>query len=114
MKKCNSDAHKNIVISIKDNMLEENSLQKLCNIYKAIGETSRMKIVLALMENDLCVYHISETTGQKQSLTSHQLSILKNNKIIKSRREGQLIIYSIADEHIKSIIKMSIQHLECL
>jgi len=114
MTNCNNDKHIKAVELSKINSLSDDLLIELSNIYKAIGEVSRLKIIHALMQSDLCVYHISEITGQKQSLTSHQLSILKSNKIIKSKREGQMIIYSIADEHIKSIINMSLEHLGCL
>ena len=114
MTDCRIDFHSETAEKAKAHMLNEETLVNLCKIYKTIGEPSRMKIILSLIEGDMCVYHICESTGLKQSLTSHQLSVLKQGNIIKSRREGQNIIYSIADGHIKSIIEMSLIHLKCL
>lgn len=114
MTDCKEHSHERAMQAAKDNALSDEVLQEISGIYKAIGEPSRLKILLALTEGDMCVYHISEVTGQKQSLTSHQLRVLKSSNIVKSRREGQTIIYSIADEHIKAIINMSLIHLNCL
>ena len=61
----------------------------------------------------MCVYHIAEATGGKQSAVSHQLRVLKDNKIVKSRRDGKNILYSVADEHVAKIIEMSKIHLHC-
>ena len=86
---------------------------RMCAAFKAIGEPSRMKILLALMEGEMCVYHIAHAVDGLQSNVSHQLRLLKDAKIIRSRREGKNILYSIADEHIASIILMSKAHLHC-
>jgi ArsR family transcriptional regulator len=111
---CKNDTHNFAQISIKNNNISDDIIKEVCSIYKAIGEASRLKIILALLEGDMCVYHISEYTGLKQSLTSHQLGILKQNNVIKSRKDGQLVIYSIADEHIRAIVNMSLEHVKCL
>lgn len=78
-----------------------------------LGEPNRMKIILALMEGELCVYHICEIVGGKQSAVSQHLRKLKDNHIVKSRKDGTQVLYSIADEHIYSIVKSALEHTHC-
>lgn len=75
-----------------------------------LGEPSRMKIILALMEGELCVYHICEITGGKQSAVSQHLRKLKDNRLIKSRKVATQVLYSIDDEHVYSIVKIALEH----
>ncbi len=111
---CNHEReHELVVERAKENMPDAEAILTAANIFKVLGEPSRLKIILALMEGELCVYHIVEICGGNQSATSHQLRILKDNRVVKSRREGQNILYSIADDHIREIIKMSEAHLSC-
>lgn len=93
--------------------ISQSDIEKLCSVYKALGEVSRLKILLALMAGEMCVYHISECTNLKQSLTSHQLKVLKNSNLVSGRREGQLILYKLADDHVRDIINQSLIHLNC-
>lgn len=97
----------------RKNMPAEETVVQMCTAFKVIGEPSRMKILLALMEGEMCVYHIAEAVEGNQSNVSHQLRILKDARIIRSRREGKNILYSIADEHIASIVLMSKAHVHC-
>ena len=76
-------------------------------------ESSRLKIVLALMHGECCVYHLVEAVGGTQSGVSHQLRVLKDNKIVKSRRAGQSVFYSIADAHIMEMVEVAIAHTAC-
>ena len=105
--------HDMLALRAKKQMPAEEDLARMCAAFKAIGEPSRMKILLALMEGEMCVYHITRAVEGLQSNVSHQLRLLKDAKIIRSRREGKNILYSIADEHIASIILMSKAHLHC-
>lgn len=105
--------HERLVAEIERTMPGEGDIELMCRAFKALGEPCRMKILLALMQGELCVYHIAEVTGGQQSATSHQLRILRDSNIIKSRREGKTVLYSIADEHVREIIEMSEKHLEC-
>lgn len=107
------EEHEAVVTKAKENMPDGDGIITVANIFKVMGEPSRLKIILALMEGELCVYHICEICGGTQSATSHQLRVLKDNRVIKSRREGQNVLYSIADEHIRSIIKACEEHLYC-
>ncbi|MBQ8884821.1 MAG: winged helix-turn-helix transcriptional regulator [Clostridia bacterium] len=88
-------------------------LERVCNMFRVLAEPSRMKIVLALKEGELCVYHIVEACGGTQSAVSHQLRVLKDNRVIKCRREGQNVLYSLADAHILKILEMSEEHMSC-
>lgn len=109
----NMQEHEAVAKKAKANIWKEGDLEKICNTYRVLGEPSRMKIVLALTEGEMCVYHIVEACGGTQSAVSHQLRVLKDNRIIKSRREGQNVLYSIADEHIYEMIRIGEEHMSC-
>lgn len=113
MKECLTHQHDKIREKLlgSDEYIE--SVEKTSMIFSLLGEPSRMKIVLALMEGELCVYHICEITGGKQSATSQHLRKLKDNHIVKARKEANQVLYSIADEHIATIIKTAIEHQGC-
>ena len=81
--------------------------------FKAISEPSRLKILLALSGGELCVEHITEAVGGNQSAVSHQLKTLKDNRIVKCRREGKKILYSVSDWHIMTMLELSKEHLGC-
>ena len=105
--------HEEAVKRAKERMPNEENIERVCNTFRVIGEPSRMKIVLALLQGEMGVYHIVEACGGTQSAVSHQLRVLKDNRIIKSRRDGQNVLYSIADEHIVKIIQISEEQLNC-
>lgn len=81
--------------------------------FKALCEPSRLKILLALSNGELCVEHITEAVGGNQSAVSHQLKTLKDNRIVKCRRSGKKILYSVSDWHIMAMIELSKEHLNC-
>ena len=111
---CNcAEEHGNTAHRAKENMPTEENVERMTNTFRVLSEQSRLRIVSALLEGEMCVYHIQEVCGGTQSGVSHQLRILKDNRVIKSRREGQNVVYSIADEHIVKIVKLSREHLEC-
>ena len=103
--------HEASVQKVRCSMPSEEDVATMCAAFKALGEPSRMKILLALAEGEMCVYHMA-VEGQ-QSAVSHQLRILRDSRIIKSRRDGKNILYSLADEHVAKIIEMSREHLSC-
>lgn len=105
--------HAVLVQKAKENMPEDQKLFVMCDMLKLLGEPSRMKIVVALMQGEMCVLHIVEAVGGNQSAVSQQLKQLKNGKLIKSRRDGKNILYSIADEHVLEIVQMSMEHACC-
>lgn len=94
-------------------MPNDDQIAEMAARFKAISEPSRLKILLALSCGELCVEHITSAVGGNQSAVSHQLKTLKDNKIIKSRRSGKQIIYSISDGHIMTMIAVAKEHLNC-
>ncbi len=97
----------------KESRLKEEEMQKVCAVFRMLSEPSRMKIVLALMQGQMCVYHLAEVTEGSVSAVSHQLKLLREEKIVKTNRLGKHIEYSIADEHVLKIVQMALQHLTC-
>lgn len=95
------------------NMPTQEKIEKLSSEFKAISEPSRLKILLALREGEMCVYHIVEAVGGNQSAVSHQLRILRDNRIIKARRDGQNIVYSLADAHVLAVLELALAHVGC-
>ena len=101
----------NIIEKIKEEKITEEQLMDLAELYKVFGDTTRIKILFSLLSKELCVCDIAGELNMNQSAVSHQLKILKQNKLIKSRREGKLIFYSLADEHVFTIIFQGIEHI---
>ncbi|WP_022668056.1 ArsR/SmtB family transcription factor [Desulfospira joergensenii] len=83
----------------------------MADIFKALSDPSRLKIVLALACREHCVCDIAVICGQTDSAVSHQLRILRTLKIVKNRREGKIIYYSLSDDHVRTLIKMSLDHI---
>lgn len=89
----------------------DDSLCNLANLYKIFGDKTRIKILCVLLNTELCVCDISEFIGMSVSAVSHQLRILKQAKLVKYRREGKSIIYSLSDDHVKKILHNGIDHV---
>lgn len=98
----------------RKNMPAQEEIEAVCAGFKAISEPSRFKILLALRQGEMCVYHIVQAVGGTQSAVSHQLRILRDNRIIKARRDGQNIVYSLADAHIVAVLELACAHLNCI
>lgn len=96
-----------------ENMPPDGEVERVAASFKAISEPSRLKILFALRHGEMCVFHIVEAVGGAQSAVSHQLRLLKANGIVKSRRDGQNIVYSLADEHIVAVLELACTHLHC-
>ena len=114
MTECNhKDEHSRSAERAKANMPSDGEVERVCAAFKAFSEPSRMKILLALRQGELCVFHIVEAAGGTQSAVSHQLRILRANGIVKARRDGQNIVYSLADEHVTALLELACAHLNC-
>lgn len=113
MKSCFTDKHEIIRKKLSDSDKFLSGVEEASRIFAMLGEPVRMKIILALMEGELCVYHICEITGGKQSAISQHLRKLKDSKIIKSRKEANQVLYSICDEHIFNIVNTALEHSKC-
>lgn len=97
---------------IFDEMPPEEILYDLAEIFKIFGDSTRIKILYTLFESELCVRDIAKILNMSQNAVSHQLRVLKNNKLVRFRKEGKNVYYSLADDHVYSIIKMGMEHLE--
>ncbi len=113
MENCYTHKHEIIKEKLNNSSDYKTAVEDMSNMFSLLGEETRMKILLALMEGELCVYHICEITGGKQSAISQHLRKLKDNHIIKSRKEANQVLYSINDEHIVKIIDMALEHRNC-
>ncbi|XPV53174.1 MAG: ArsR/SmtB family transcription factor [Halarcobacter ebronensis] len=103
--------HSNEVEKVKETLINEETLYDVAELFKAYADTTRIKIISVLKEEELCVGAISELINVSQSAVSHQLRVLKNSKIVKPRREGKQMYYSLDDEHIKKIYDMGLEHI---
>lgn len=96
---------------IADILPDDEILYDLAELFKVFGDSTRVKILYALFESELCVQDMAQILNISQSAVSHQLQILKANKLVKYRREGKAIYYSLADEHVCSIINQGMEHV---
>ena len=104
--------HSEIYETIKKDTPPEEILYDLAELFKVFGDSTRIKILFLLFESELCVCAIAELLGATQSAVSHQLKVLKVNKLVKTRREGKTIYYSLADTHVHDIIALGLEHIE--
>ena len=103
--------HGAILQAVRQEMPPEELLCDLSDLFKVFGDTTRMRILYSLFESELCVCAITELLGMTQSAISHQLRALKNARLVKSRRDGKTVFYSLADEHVKTILGQGIEHV---
>lgn len=104
--------HEETVAAVRKQMPDEDDLYDLAELYKVFGDSTRIKILYVLFAAELCVYDIAQLLGMTQSAVSHQLRILKNNKLVKFRREGKTVFYALDDDHVRSILKLGMEHLD--
>ena len=105
------EVHENLVHQIEDGMPNEENIQKLADFYKVFGDVTRVKILCVLFQSELCVCDLAEVLGMTQSAVSHQLRVLKQAKLVKNRRDGKIVYYSLADAHIQSILNQGMEHI---
>ena len=91
--------------------LKESDLYILTEFFKVLGNPARIRILLLLMEQDANVSDLAEQLGMTQSAVSHQLNLLKSNKLVKRRRDGKMIFYALADEHVEMVIEKGTDHI---
>ena len=103
--------HEDIINKVKEAMPEETKLYDLAELFKVLGDTTRIKILYALFESEMCVCDIAVLLGMSQSAVSHQLRILRQNKLVKFRKEGKVVYYSLADDHVKKIFEQGFDHI---
>ncbi len=103
--------HENIVDKVKNKMPREEKLYDLAELFKVFGDTTRIKILYALFEEEMCVCDIAALLGMTQSAISHQLRVLKAAGLVKYRREGKIVYYSLDDDHVKNIFDQGFIHI---
>ena len=96
---------------LKEKMPEEETLYDLAELFKVFGDSTRMRILCALFESELSVSEISELLEMSQSAISHQLRVLKQAMLVKNRRDGKIIYYSLADDHVYTIFNQGLSHI---
>ncbi|MBS5518614.1 MAG: helix-turn-helix transcriptional regulator [Clostridiales bacterium] len=104
--------HQDVVNKVKQDMPQDETLYDLAELFKVFGDSTRIKILYALFEAELCVCDIAQLLSVSQTAVSHQLRVLKNNKLVKFRKEGKNVFYSLADDHVRRIIDQGIEHVE--
>ncbi|MGI6123235.1 MAG: ArsR/SmtB family transcription factor [Acetivibrionales bacterium] len=103
--------HDDIVNKIKDNMPEEDNLYDLAELFKVFGDSTRIKIIWALFESEMCVCDIAYLLNMTQSAISHQLRVLKSARLVRYRKSGKTVYYSLDDSHVKQIFEMGMEHI---
>ena len=108
---CN-DIHEDIVNETKNKMPEDEMLYDLAELFKVFGDTTRIKILYALFSNEMCVCDIANLLNMTQSAISHQLRVLKQARLVKFRKEGKTVYYSLDDSHISQIFDCGLNHIQ--
>lgn len=110
--RCDCDViHDDIVAKVKENMPEVESLYDLAELFKVFGDSTRVRILWALDSSEMCVCDIAYLLNMTQSAISHQLRVLKQAELVKSRRDGKIVYYSLADEHVRTIFDQGLSHI---
>lgn len=110
---CDStELHEDLIQKVTEHMPEEEELYDLAELFKVFGDSTRIRILYVLFEAEVCVCDIAEALHMTQPAISHQLRILKQAKLIKNRREGKSVYYSLADGHVRTIIAQGREHIE--
>lgn len=108
---CN-EVHEELLKIVNETMPEETELYDLAELFKVFGDSTRIRILFVLFEAEVCVCDLAKVLNMTQSAISHQLRILKQNKLVNSRREGKSVFYSLADGHVRTIIAHGREHIE--
>ena len=103
--------HQDVVDHVKERMPEDEVLLDLADTFKLFSDSTRLKILYALTEAEMCVCDISALLGMSKSSVSHQLQVLKQSNLIKYRKAGRVVYYSLADDHVKTICRMGMEHV---
>ena len=103
--------HKEVVEYVKNKLPKEETLYDLAELFKVFGDSTRIKIICSLFESEMCVCDLSVLLNISQSAISHQLRVLKSARLVKFRRAGKVIYYSLDDEHIKQIFDAGLHHI---
>ena len=106
------EKHVDNLKKIKKDMPKEETLFDIAELFKVFGDSTRMKIICLLFKSEMCVCDIAELISATQSAVSHQLRVLKQAKLVKYRKEGKTVFYSLSDKHVEIIFNMALEHIE--
>ena len=104
--------HEKVIEQVQEEMPEEEILYDLAELFKVFGDSTRIKILYVLFQSEMCVCDIAELLNMSQSAISHQLRVLKQAQLVKYRREGKTVFYSLADAHVNTILNQGLEHIE--
>lgn len=104
--------HEDIVQKVNEQMPEEDKLYDLADFFKVFADSTRIKMLYVLMCSEMCVCDLAQILNMTQSAISHQLRTLKQMDLVRNRREGKTVFYSLADSHIKTILSQGLDHIE--
>lgn len=103
--------HNELLLRVRSDLPTDELLSDLSDLFKLFADSTRVKILYALFESEMCVCAIAELLGMTQSAISHQLRALKQSKLVKYRREGKTVFYSLADGHVRTILDQGMEHV---
>lgn len=104
-------AHEDVVEKVRRELPGEDTLYDLTELFRIFGDSTRVRILYVLFEAEMCVCDIAQLLGMTQSAISHQLQVLKKAKLVRYRREGKTIFYSLADGHVRAILDQGMEHI---
>lgn len=107
-----TEVHQELLKIVEETLPDEVELSNLAELFKVFGDSTRIKILFVLFEAEVCVCDLAQALNMTQSAISHQLKILKQSKLVKSRRDGKSVFYSLADGHVRTIIAQGREHIE--
>lgn len=107
----NSEVHEELLRVVREQLPPEEQLYDLAELFKMFGDSTRIRILFVLFEAEVCVCDLAATLNMTVSAVSHQLKLLKQSKLIKSRREGRSVFYSLADDHVRTIVSQGMEHI---
>lgn len=105
------EIHQELLDIVNQTMPDETKLYDLAELFKVFGDSTRIRILFVLFEAEVCVCDLAAALGMTQSAISHQLRILRQSKLVKSRKEGKTVFYSLADGHVRTIIAQGMEHI---
>ncbi len=103
--------HDDVVNSVRENMPDDDLLFDVSDFFKILGDSTRLRILWALDKSEMCVCDIANLLNMTKSSISHQLKVLKENRLVKNRKDGKEVYYSLNDEHVKMVLEIAIEHI---
>ncbi len=103
--------HKEVISRAKSHMVSDDDIYEMSELFKVFGDSTRVRILAGLFQEELCVCDIADLLHMTKSAISHQLRILRTSRLVKARKEGKEVFYSLADDHVKEIFEMMLEHI---